>query len=113
MADDLWRVFDLATEIAEREKLGLSYREFLRVPSLSCGIYFLPAGATDLQSPHDEDEVYYVIQGRGRIRVADQDRAVSPGSLLYVRASSNHSFFEITEDITLLVFFPSGGPSSY
>ena len=113
MADDLWRVFDLATEIAERDKSGPPYREFLRVPSLSCGIYSLPAGAADLQSPHDEDEVYYVIRGRGRIRVEDQDRAVSPGSLLYVRASSNHSFFEITEDITLLVFFPSGGPSSY
>ena len=112
MAEELWRAFNLATEIAEREKSGQVYREFLRVPALSCGIYSLPAGATDLQSPHDEDEVYYVVQGRGRIKVDNQDRVVSPGSILYVEASSEHSFFEIEEDITLLVFFASGGPSS-
>ncbi len=112
MADELWRAFDLASEMAEREKSGHPYREFLRVPSLSCGIYSLPAGAADLQAPHDEDEVYYVVQGRGRIKIDDQERAVGPGSVLYVRASSAHSFFEIAEDITLLVFFATGGPSS-
>lgn len=112
MTDEIWKAFDLAHEIAEREKSGRPYREFLRVPSLSCGIYSLPAGATDLQAPHDEDEVYYVVSGRGRIRVDDQDRIVGAGSILYVRGSSEHSFFEITEDITLLVFFGSGGPST-
>ena len=112
MADELWRAFDLAGEIAEREKSGRPYHEFLRVPALSCGIYSLPAGATDLQAPHDEDEVYYVVQGRGRVKVGDVDRVVGPGTILYVQASSEHSFFEISEDITLLVFFASGGPSS-
>ncbi|MEM7412190.1 MAG: cupin domain-containing protein [Myxococcota bacterium] len=111
MADDLWRAFDLASEIAEREKSDRPYHEFLRVPNLSCGIYFLPAGASDLQAPHDEDEVYYVVKGRGRARVDGVDRAVTPGTILYVKASSEHSFFEISEDITLLVFFASGGPS--
>lgn len=111
MANELWKAFDLAREIAEREKSGQPYHEFLRVPSLSCGIYSLPAGATDLQGPHDEDEVYYVIKGRGRVKVDDVDRVVGPGTILYVGASSDHSFFEIAEDITLLVFFASGGPA--
>lgn len=111
MKDGLWRAFDLANEMAEREASGAPYREFLRVPSLSCGIYSLKAGATDLQSPHDEDEVYYVVEGRGRIKIGDQDHEVGPGSILYVRASSEHSFFEIVDDITMLVFFASGGPS--
>jgi mannose-6-phosphate isomerase-like protein (cupin superfamily) len=87
------------------------YYEFLRVPSLSCGIYTLRAGAKDLQGPHDEDEVYYVVRGRARVRVGDQERSVGPGSILYVEATSEHSFVEIDEDVTLLVFFASGGPS--
>ncbi len=111
MDSELWKAFDLASEIAEREKSGRPYREFLRVPALSCGIYSLPAGAADLQAPHDEDEVYVVIEGRGRVKVGGVDRDVGPGSILYVKASSEHSFFEISEDITLLVFFASGGPS--
>ena len=112
LANDPWRAFDLATELSERAKSGKPYREFLRVPSLSCGIYTLPAGAPDLQAPHDEDEVYYVVEGRGRLRVDDEEREVGPGSILYIRATSEHSFFEISEDMTFLVFFASGGPGA-
>ena len=111
LANEPWKAFDLATEISERAKSGKPYREFLRVPSLSCGIYVLPAGAPDLQAPHDEDEVYFVVEGRGRLRVDDEERQVGPGSILYIRATSEHSFFEISEDMTLLVFFASGGPA--
>ena len=106
-----WRAFELADVIAQQKSSGQPYLEFLRVPSLSCGVYTVPAGAKDLQSPHDEDEVYFVVSGRGRLRVAGEERTVEPGSLLYVEATSEHSFFEIDEDITLLVFFASGGPS--
>jgi mannose-6-phosphate isomerase-like protein (cupin superfamily) len=110
LAEDDWKVFDLAELRARHEQSGIPYLEFLRVPDLSCGLYRLPAGARDLQSPHDEDEVYHVLEGRGRVRVEGEEREVGPGSILYVRATSEHSFFEIEEDMTLLVFFASGGP---
>ena len=89
----------------------MPYMEFLRVPALSCGIFTVKAGAKDLQGPHDEDEVYFVIDGRGRLRVEGEERPVQRGSILYVRATSEHSFFEVEEDMTMLVFFASGGPS--
>lgn len=99
-------------ELRERaQAAGKAYHEFLRVPDLSCGIYTLKRGDTDLQNPHDEDEVYFVLQGRGRVRVEGVEQEVETGSLLYVAATSEHSFFEVEEDITLLVFFASGGPS--
>jgi mannose-6-phosphate isomerase-like protein (cupin superfamily) len=112
VADDDWKVFDLA-ELRERHvRRKIPYLEFLRVPALSCGLYRLPAGAKDLQSPHDEDEVYYVLEGRGRVRVEGHERRVGPGSILYVRSTQEHSFFEIEEDMTLLVFFATGGPGA-
>ena len=110
MATVAWKFFDIASEVSAQEASGQPYREFLRVPSLSCGIYSLPAGATDLQNPHDEDEVYYVLSGSGRMKVGGEEQSIGAGSVLYVRASSEHSFFEIDEDVTLLVFFASGGP---
>jgi len=110
VADDDWRTFELGEEIRRQLDSGAPYREFLRVPALSAGVYTLPAGATDLQSPHDEDEVYFVVNGRGRLRVDGEEREVQRGSVLYVRATTEHSFFEIEEDMTLLVFFASGGP---
>ena len=53
------------------------YREFLRVPAMSAGLYVLPAGGTDLQKPHHEDEMYYVVRGRACFK-ADKGR---PGGL--------------------------------
>ncbi len=110
MRQSAWRAFSLKDEIETQQDSGSPYREFLRVPSLSCGIYSLPKGSSDLQAPHDEDEVYYVVMGRARVRVDDEEKTVGPGSILFVPATAEHSFCEIEEDLTLLVFFASGGP---
>jgi mannose-6-phosphate isomerase-like protein (cupin superfamily) len=105
MSTSAWQVFDMEGLKARLAGAPVEYKEFLRTPNLSCGIYTLRAGARDMQSPHDEDEVYYVISGRATLNVGDQTHDVKPGSVLYVRATEEHSFFEIEEDMTLLVFF--------
>jgi mannose-6-phosphate isomerase-like protein (cupin superfamily) len=111
VSESPWKTFQLQELLRDHEAGSSPYLEFLRVPSMSCGLYRLKAGAQDLQAPHDEDEMYFVIEGRARVRVGDEERTVERGSLLYVSESEEHSFFEIEEDMTLLVFFASGGPS--
>ena len=81
------------------------YLEFLRVSSLSVGLYSLPAGAEDPQEPHTEDEVYHVVGGRARIRVGAEDRAVEAGTVVFVEAGVEHRFYAIEEDLRVLVFF--------
>ena len=104
--------FELSQLAAQRQQSGKLYLEFLRVPSMSLGLYVLPAGGIDPQSPHTEDEVYYVASGRGQIQVAGEDRPVQAGSIIFVRAADEHRFHTITEDLTLLVFFaPAEGTS--
>ena len=90
---------------SERAKAGKLYREFLRVPAMSAGLYGLPVGATDPQRPHHEDEMYYVIRGRARFRAGDEDAEVSPGSVLFVVAEVEHRFYDITEELAILVLF--------
>ena len=97
--------FRLTELIAERAALGRPYLEFLRASSLSAGLYVLPAGGVDPQKPHTEDEVYYVISGRGTFRADGEDRAVDVGSVIYVEAGVEHRFHSIAEDLVLLVFF--------
>ena len=89
----------------ERASTGKLYREFLRLPAMSAGLYVLPAGATDPQKPHREDEMYYVIRGRARFRAGDQDAEVSTGSVLFVAAEVEHRFYNISEELAVLVFF--------
>jgi len=84
---------------------GKLYREFLRVPSMSAGLYVLPAGGTDPQHPHHQDEIYYVIRGRAHFQAGDEDREVSSGSVVFVGAEFDHQFHHITEELAVLVFF--------
>jgi len=92
----------VAQQLAENGKL---YREFLRVTAMSAGLYVLPAGTTDPQHPHREDEMYYVIRGKARFKAADEDREISAGSVLFVAAEVEHRFYDITEELAVLVVF--------
>ncbi len=90
---------------AQRARSGKLYREFLRVPAMSAGLYVLPAGAIDRQRPHHEDEMYYVIRGRARFRADGEDREVCAGSVLFVANEVEHRFYDIAEELAVLVFF--------
>lgn len=89
----------------ERAKSRKSYREFLRVPAMSAGLYVLRAGGTDPQKPHREDEIYYVIRGRARFQAGSEDREVSAGSVIFVAAELEHRFYDIAEELAVLVMF--------
>ncbi len=103
---------DLPRLLSGHDFSGEPYLEFLRVPSLSVGLYVLPAGASDPQQPHTEDEVYHVVSGKGHIRVGAEDRAVGAGTVVFVEAGVEHRFHDIEEDLTVLVFFaPAEGSS--
>lgn len=99
------QAFELSEIQSQHQAAGRLWLEFLRVPALSMGLYVLPAGSRDPQQPHTEDEVYYVVSGRGQIQVGDEDRAVQAGSLIYVAKQVTHQFHTITEDLQVLVFF--------
>jgi mannose-6-phosphate isomerase-like protein (cupin superfamily) len=88
-----------------RDADGHGYVDFLASEKLSVGLAVWPAGATDRQQPHREDEVYYVISGRGLIQVAGEDRDVQAGSLVFVAAGVEHRFHDIEEDLRVLVFW--------
>ena len=96
---------ELADLEAEHARRGEPWQEFMRYPALSAGLYVLEPGQADLQSPHTEDEIYYVVSGSGRITVGDEVRPVGPGAFVYVATAVPHHFHDITEKLTLLVVF--------
>ena len=99
-------IFASLPEIEEqRSESGKDYREFLRVPAMSAGLYVLPVGGTDRQKPHREDEVYYVVRGKARFKAGPEDREVSAGSVIFVGAQVGHRFYDIEEELAVLVFF--------
>ena len=94
------------TDLLQKVKQGpRPWLEFLRADSLSMGVYHLKAGQADPQQPHAEDEVYYVVSGGASFRAGSKQVDVRPGALIYVEGNVEHRFFDISEDLTLLVFF--------
>jgi mannose-6-phosphate isomerase-like protein (cupin superfamily) len=89
----------------QRQQSRKSYLEFLRIPAMSAGVYTLEAGSTDPQRPHKEDEMYYVVRGRARMRVGAEDFSIRVGSVIFVAAQMDHRFHDITEELVVLVFF--------
>lgn len=108
----MWKVFNLNELKDKVSGKDPAIFEFIRSPQMSCAIYRLPAGARDMQAPHLEDEIYLVLEGTARLRIAGQEQDVGPGMVLFVSATTEHSFFDIKEDLTLMAMFgPTGGAS--
>ncbi len=97
-----FHINDLDRQRAEKNKL---YFEFLRIPAMSAGVYVLPKGGTDPQEPHREDEMYYVVRGRARMQIGSEHSEVRAGSILFVEANLEHRFYDIQEELEILVFF--------
>jgi mannose-6-phosphate isomerase-like protein (cupin superfamily) len=99
---DGWSLDDVNAARADAEEL---YREFLRFETMSAGLYVLEAGGSDPQSPHTQDEIYYVVSGRASFTSGGEDRVVAAGDVLFVPAHEEHRFHSIEERLSLLVVF--------
>ncbi|WP_169089110.1 cupin domain-containing protein [Paenibacillus sp. PL91] len=101
-----FKLVDLHNHLKQLKELeNTSYYEFLKVPSTSVGLYKLNKGEKDNQKPHTEDEIYLVIEGKASFLNGDLFTEISKGDILFVEANKEHRFYDITEDLTTLVFF--------
>jgi mannose-6-phosphate isomerase-like protein (cupin superfamily) len=98
------QVFEL-DGLLDQIKRERPHHEFLRIPAMSVGLYVLPAGATDKQRPHTEDEIYYVVRGKAKMRMGAEERSVQEGSVIFVERGAEHRFFDIEQELVLLVVF--------
>ena len=104
--------FELSKLIQQRADSGNMWLEFFQSPakSLSMGLYVISVGGNDSQSPHSEDEIYYVVSGRGKIQVKNENSSIQAGSIIFVAANDEHRFHSIEEELSLIVFF---APAEY
>src|SRR5262245_48854365 len=99
------QAFNLGDLISQSATGQQRWLEFLRAQSLSMGLYRLQAGQVDEQRAHTEDEVYHVVSGRGWFRCGQERQPVEPGTLIFVDRLVEHRFYDIAEELTVLVFF--------
>jgi len=84
-------------------------------PGLEVGVYVLVAPEPDHQQPHEDDELYVVLEGRGALNVEGEAIPVVQGQAIFVPAGAEHQFTAY-EGLSVLVIFarasasPSSGP---
>jgi mannose-6-phosphate isomerase-like protein (cupin superfamily) len=71
---------------------------------LELGVYVLVAPEPDRQQPHDRDEIYVVLSGRGTLQIADDTVALREGDAAFVPAGVDHQFTGY-EGLSVLVVF--------
>jgi mannose-6-phosphate isomerase-like protein (cupin superfamily) len=73
-------------------------------------VLFTPRG-TDYQTPHEQDELYFVVRGSGELVVDGKAEAFTAGDVLFVPARVPHRLERFTDDlVTWAVFWgPVGG----
>ncbi|HQS31629.1 MAG: cupin [Polaromonas sp. 39-63-203] len=71
---------------------------------------FAPQGV-DLQTPHSQDELYFVQAGTGQIVISGQRFDAAAGDAFFVAAQVEHRFENFSNDfVTWVVFYgPPGG----
>jgi len=79
-----------------------------RSPGLEVGVYVLVAPEPDRQQPHEDDEIYVVLEGTGSLEVDGQKVELQPGHAVFVPAGAEHHFVGY-EQLSVLVIFERAG----
>ena len=74
---------------------------------MEVGVYVLVAPEPDRQQPHEDDEIYVVLEGRGVLEVEDERLDLREGHAVFVPAGAEHRFVGY-EQLSVLVIFERG-----
>lgn len=104
---------DLASRIpgpvSEKWPMGERFARGFAHGTMSVELY-APRGH-DPQTPHVQDELYFIMQGRGDLIIAEERHACAAGDAFFVAAGVTHRFENFTDDFATWVVFwgPEGG----
>ena len=83
---------------------GGGYEIVHQSPGLEIGVYVLVAPEPDRQQPHEDDEVYVVLEGNGVLEVEDASHPLTEGQAIFVPAGTDHRFTAYEQLAVLVVF---------
>jgi mannose-6-phosphate isomerase-like protein (cupin superfamily) len=83
---------------------GGGYEVVHESAGLELGVYVLVAPEPDRQQPHEDDELYVVLEGTGVLQVEGEEVPVREGTAVFVEAGADHRFTAY-EHLSVLVLF--------
>ena len=99
------KIFQLGDLVEVLKREGEYFLEFLKIRDLEAGIIVLHPADHDTQESHPADELYYVIEGSGLIKLGTLEKSIRKGSIIFVPAGVYHKFYGNKEDLVVLYVF--------
>ena len=96
--------FEIAAVRQRLADAGGGYEVVHESAGLEVGVYVLVAPEPDRQQPHEDDELYVVLEGTGVLQVEGEDVPVREGTAVFVEAGADHRFTAY-EHLSVLVIF--------
>ena len=84
--------FDIEGVRARLVADGGGYEVVHRSAGLELGVYVLVAPEPDRQQPHEDDEVYVVLEGSGALEIEGEQTRLREGEAMFVPAGAEHRF---------------------
>lgn len=101
------QIYELNNVLSDLETQGGYFIDIVSRKGIQAGIIRLHEGDNDTQGPHSVDEVYYVIEGSGFIKINGKDHSIKQGTSILVPAKTEHKFHGNRQD--LVIFYVFGG----
>lgn len=98
------QAFDLDDLLGKIDKDSY-WVDFIKVRHLEAGVLRLFPGEEDTQTPHDADELYFVVEGSGFLSMGKESKPVKKGSVLFVPAHMPHQFYGNMDTLVVLYVF--------
>jgi mannose-6-phosphate isomerase-like protein (cupin superfamily) len=104
--------FEIAAVRKKLAEAGGGYEIVHESAGLELGVYVLVAPEPDRQQPHEDDEVYIVLEGTGVLEVEGEQVPVKEGTAVFVEAGADHRFtaYEHLSTLVILERTPAGNP---
>ena len=102
--------FDINEYLKNIPKSGSYYHTFINRDNLAAGVIRLDQGEKDTQTPHESDEIYYVMRGDGFLNISGKDHLISDAKAYFVGKNTEHKFHGNKKELVVLYFFC--GPDS-
>jgi mannose-6-phosphate isomerase-like protein (cupin superfamily) len=97
------RIYELGKVLSGLEHSKEDYYvDFLNTKSFEAGIIRLRKDQEDTQSTHPVDEIYYVIEGEGFIRIDGKNHDIRQGTSIFIEANVKHNFHGNMRDLVVL-----------
>jgi mannose-6-phosphate isomerase-like protein (cupin superfamily) len=98
------RAFETRDAVERLRAAGGGYEIVHESPGLELGVYVLVAPEPDRQQPHEDDEVYVVLEGSGTLEVEGERIDLGEGQAAFVPAGADHRFVAYEQLAVLVVF---------